>query len=471
MSGALHGGPDRIVKQTEARFLRDLPARIVASAVAWAWAVTALRGVGFLTVTLYALRTLPASRMGLWYVMLNLAGLATMVELGFSLTIARFVSYFYGGATSVPRLGLKDLTVCDAANYRGVAGLAVMARRLYARFALAVVVFMGMAGLGWYLWRGGRQSVTAGDAAAYVLLTVGSGVAMRGWFWNGLLFGMNRVRLTNQLMVAGLLADYALAFAGLACGLGLHALVMGQLAVNLIPRWAAQRLAIRLIPEDAYRTPQPIAWLDLWPMTWRSGLAALSSGLYIQNTTLICSLVTDLRTTAEYGLTMQLAIMLHGFASAVLAVKHPEIAAGRAQGRLREVSRVIRLRMALALLVYLAGAALLLWLTPLLLGGIGAKTRLLPLPQAAALLALVGVDVLIGMHAAVVQTGNEVLHLKPYVISGLLTVPAAYLLGRRYGVWGILFASFFVQALFNYWRTPMVCWQRLRQDAHPSAAP
>src|SRR5262245_10819306 len=54
---------------------RKLANRVTSSPVAWGGVMTLLRGVGFLVVMAYALKQIPTQEIGLWYVMLSIAGL------------------------------------------------------------------------------------------------------------------------------------------------------------------------------------------------------------------------------------------------------------------------------------------------------------------------------------------------------------------------------------------------------------
>jgi hypothetical protein len=58
---------------------RSLARRVTSSSVAWGGAMTVLRGIGFLVVMAYALRRLPTNEIGLWYVILSIAGLGAIV--------------------------------------------------------------------------------------------------------------------------------------------------------------------------------------------------------------------------------------------------------------------------------------------------------------------------------------------------------------------------------------------------------
>jgi hypothetical protein len=443
--------------------------RVLGSAVIWGFAFTAIRGVGFLIVMAYALRRLPADDIGLWYVMLNIAGLAVIVEFGFAATIGRYASYFAGGAADVPRLGLSSTPPRGVSNQPALVGLVKMARRLYLVFGVAVGIVMLVVWLGWLQFGSGRAVVTSARILDFVVLAVGSGFNMTGMFWTAILFGLNRVRLHNQLQILGLVVNYLVVLGGLVAGCGITALVMGQLLVSLLPRLAARRQVLALLGPEAVSSRMMISWRDLWPMTWRSGAITLCSYIYIQGTTFMCSLFTDLRTTASYGLMLQMALMLHSLAAMWVWVKHPEIGALRTQSRLPEVVRMLRWRLPLSMATYVAGASCLILLAPLLLSWLKSNTAPLPGLQMAALFGLIGLDLFLGHHSAILQTGNEVPHLRVFAVSAVLMMLLVWPLGRLFHVWGVLAAPFVAQLVWSYWWTPWQCWKRLLNPAGRSA--
>ncbi len=439
--------------------------KILGSAVAWGFAFTAIRGLGFLLVMAYALRTLPSSDIGVWYVMLNIAGLAMIVEFGFAATISRHASYYSGGATDVPRQGLSVTLAEGGPNRAALAGLLQMARRLYLVFGIAVGIVMLVVWACWIRFGNGGAGVTHVTTLRFLLLAAGSTFNMTGMFWTAVLFGLNRVRFHNQIQIAGLVVDYLAVLGGLLAGWGITALIIGQLLVAFIPRMAARRHVLALIgpvPADARVT---IAWRDLWPTTWRSGAVTLCSYIYLQGTTFMCSLFTDLRTTASYGLILQMALMLHSLSAMWVWVKHPQIGALRVQSRLPDVVRLLCRRIPLSMATFVAGATVLILLAPLLLGWLKSNTSPLPNLQMAALFSLVGLDLFLGHHSAILQTGNEVPQLPAFAASAVLTILFAWPLGRLFHVWGVLAAPFAAQLVWSYWWTPWHCWKQLLRSA------
>jgi hypothetical protein len=180
----------------------NLARRVTSSSVAWGGAMTLLRGFGFLVVMASALRKIPTQEIGLWYVMLSIAGLGAIVEFGFAATISRYASYYSGGAVTVAALGTRDFGSGEM-NTRGLASLVRMASRLYGLFGVLVGVLMLVAWAAWRFWGDApAQGIGPPESAAFMLLVVGTALNMTGMYWAAILYGMNRVHLFNQSMVA-----------------------------------------------------------------------------------------------------------------------------------------------------------------------------------------------------------------------------------------------------------------------------
>lgn len=442
--------------------MRRLAKGVYGSAAAWAFLVTAARGLGFFLVTAFALRVLPAEDIGLWYTIFGIVSMSLMSEFGFNVTIGRFASYYMGGARRLPAIGLPPPSAGGEPNYGALNALVAMARRLYRGLAVLTVMAAMAIGGGWLLMNGDAAGLRPMHIHVFVILALGAGLNMSILFWFGMLYGVDRVRLHNQLMLVGLLVGYVTAFAGLLVGLGLYAMVAGQIVLHAIPRLAARRRILAMLPaETRDGEAEPIAMRLVWPMTWRAGLLYLGSYLSVQNLTLICSFVEDLETTGSFGLTLQLALMLHIFSSVWLSTKLPRINSLRSQGRNREVMHLMARRIPLGVATYAAGAAFLMAAGPPLLKLLGSNTPLLPPVEMAMLFGVVTLNLVVGFHSAVLQTGNEVPHLPAFIFSGVLTAVLGVLLGGQLGVRGVILAPFLSQLLWNYWHTPKLCWQRL----------
>ena len=393
--------------------------------------------------------------------MLSIAGLGAIVEFGFAATISRYASYYSGGAVNIAALGTREFG-SGAMNTRGLASLVRMAGRLYGVFGGLVGVLMLIAWAGWRFWGDATpQGVGTRESAAFGLLVAGTAFNMTGMYWAAILYGMNRVHLFNQSMVAALVGNYALALVGLIAGAGILALVAGQIVGNLIPRMVARRVVMaELAGVDSSETV-PMSWRELWPTTWRAGVLTFCTYLMIGTTTVFCYIFADIRTAASYGLTMQMALMLHTTSTLWVWVKIPALSTMRAHGDWKGILGLLRWRLPASLLTYAVGAAVTVLLAPWVLSHLQSRTEMLPRPEMLALLGLLGLDLIVGLHSALLQTGNEVPQVPAYCLSAALTLLLVWPLGAKFQVWGVIGAPFLAQLLVNYWWVPYQFWGRL----------
>lgn len=449
--------------QTGKKIISLTVGRVMASSLAWGGVMTMLRGMGFLLVMAYALRKIPAPEIGLWYVMLSIAGMGGIVEFGFSATLSRYASYYAGGAVEIPRLGV-DQAVLGGMNKPAIAALVEMAGRLYRFFGVLVGGLMFAVWLGWLNWGAGGAGlaqVGVREVLAFLLLLAGTAFNMTGLYWGAILYGVNRVRLFNQWMVVGLIANYVISLAGLLSGFGILALVVGQVIGGLVPRLAARKCVRKMLETSRPGAGIMVSWRDLWPTTWRAGVLTLSTYLMINLTTFWCSVFTDLHTTASYGLTLQMALMLHTTSALWIWVKVPEIGVMRIQNNWKGILGLLRWRLPASLLTYGLGAMVVIIAAPWVLSLLQSKTEMLPRMGMVALFALIGLDLIVGHHSALLQTGNEVPHLRAFCISACLTLCLVWPLGRQFHLWGVIAAPCLAQVVVSYWWVPCQFWKRL----------
>jgi len=213
---------------------------------------------------------------------------------------------------------------------------------------------------------------------------------------------------------------------------------------------------------DKFPHPQTTAIKELLPMCWRSALTQLSAYLLARSMTLVAAQVLDLRATASLGLCMQFGFALAGVSQSWLAVKYPTLIQLRTKRDEAGLRRVVHQRMAMSLATYAAGAVVILVAAPYVIHLIGSRTPLLPTPIFAALLGVLGMDLYMGLNTSTMISENRVRYMVPFLISGLATLAFSVVMGRWLGLVGIIVAPFVVQLCWNYWWTPMACWEGLR---------
>ena len=189
----------------------------------------------------------------------------------------------------------------------------------------------------------------------------------------------------------------------------------------------------------------------IWPNAWRTGVVAIGSFLSLQSNTLVCGGVLGPTVTASYGLSFTLVAMLFGLCSVWVSVKLPVINMLRLQGRNDEIADLFARRMRLALLSYVAGALVIIFLAPWVLHWMKSKTPLIS-PEQLAVLALIRLlELHQTLYCFLVLSENYNPFLKPSLISGAGIVVVSLILTPFCGVWGLLFSMGLSGMCFNNW--------------------
>ena len=158
---------------------------------------------------------------------------------------------------------------------------------------------------------------------------------------------------------------------------------------------------------------------------------------------------------------LQAALMLHTLTASWISVKWPLLSSLRSVRQLSAVRRIVTERLALTMLSFVACALVVPWLAPTVLAHIGSQTPFLTAPLWAMLAIATGIDLFIGAHAALIQTGNRVSYLPAFVVTGLVNLLAGVLLARTYGTAGVLACAIVSPLVINIWWLPREAWRQL----------
>jgi hypothetical protein len=196
---------------------------------------------------------------------------------------------------------------------------------------------------------------------------------------------------------------------------------------------------------------------SLWPTAWRTGVATIGIYLTLSASTLICATFLGVRTTASFGLSMQLALAAISIASAFISVKLPLFAQMHARGRAGDIAAILFPRLRWFWLVYFGlGISAVVLGNRILTDFLHSKTPLLATPFLIALFLIIGLE----GHHAVFRELTLTSHRNPFplpvVLSGISIVLLGILFVPRIGLWALILVPGVVQLCFNNWWTVVV---------------
>lgn len=416
----------------------NLCRRLANSAVIWIWAVMIIRLCNFVLILPIVLRTLPVDMVGLWYVMLNLIGGVTLIELGMTSAISRHVSFALAAETP---------------DYSRIHSLIVASRKLYAFLAFVVLVVS----LGAGAWLSATHYETMFEVvplASFGLMAIASTGRMLGLYWNPLLVGMNKVRQAQQVQFFGILLSYVVTIVGLLLGAGIIALALGQCVTLLYPMLRSRHL-FRLQFPEVYRAPATHSdWKDIWFATWRSGLIMMGSWLGTHGLIVVSGQTVSLDVSASFAVCFTIAFTIHSVSQSWLVARYPTMSSLWAAGKVDALRALVKTRLTLSMATMVFGGACAWFLIPTLLQWIGSQTSPLPPVTLALLLLLASLDLFVGAHSAILIACNRFPHLLPMLLTGGATFGVAFLLAGEFKVEGIVLAGLLCISGVTFWVVP-----------------
>lgn len=433
--------------------------RLWQSAVAWSWVMNGLRlTAGLVVLPLLATR-LSKPDFDTYFVFLSLAALVPILDLGFSSSVGRAVSYAMGGARQLRAQGFVPEPGAVGPNRVLLWQLLHTTRWLYRLLTLGALAFLAALGT----W---AVSKAVDKTSSPALTWVAWGLTLlsilweiySGW-WNVFLRNLDRVLSSTRQVALAQTIKIALSCGLLVAGGGLLSVPLAGLVAALVQRYLARREVLAILgPEpggtDARTVRELIA--VLWPNSWRVGLQLFSNYLGSQANTLVCLPLLGLAASGQYGFTLQLITLCSSMAQVWTTVKWPYLGQLRVRQDLPAMQRVVWPRLWLQYATYLLLAGLVIGLVPWLLQVAQPDKSLLPMPWLA-LLALHGfLEMNYVFWGTLISTENRTPFTWPIIVSNLssFVLVLTLLKTTSLGLGALVLAPLIVHGLYNHWKWP-----------------
>jgi hypothetical protein len=436
------------------------------SAVVWLWCFNGLRlGFGLILLPL-VLRKLSTPDLGMYYVLLNLAGLVIMIDFGFGGTIARFVSYAAGGAASLQAQGIAPPAGAASPNLPLLWQLLRATRTLYGYLSWVVLVVLGLWGTYTVELRIHETSSAMVTRLAWAATLAATLADIYSSWWSVYLRGLNQVLAAARVGVAALIVKFLISVGLLLAGAGLLSIPIATLISSLVQRHLAR---VRCLAWLKDRPPdQPEAFREilrlLWPNTWRLGVQFMSTSILSNALTTACLFFFGLRANAAYGLSTQLMNIALGMASVWTQTKWPVIAQHLSRHEPAPVRAILRPRVWLQSMTFLLLAGGVVACGPALLHRFGSGKEMLPAPWMGWLLCLTFLEMQFSLWTTLIASENRLPYLWPTVATHTLSL--ALMLGLiRYtelGLGALVLGPLLAGLPFNYWYWPAHAARRIQ---------
>lgn len=432
---------------------------LLQTSVVWFWILNGFRLASGLILLPLVLRVFTKADLGMYYVLLSLAGLVPLVDFGFGNTIGRFVSYAMGGADTIQAHGVATSSIGKGPNYPLLWQLLRTTRALYRYLTLALLVILGIWGTYMVELRIHETSSPLITRLAWIT-TLGSTLfdIYSNW-WDVFLRGMNEVRAATRIVVAALTLRFAVSVALLLGGAGLLSIPVATLVSCVLQRQLARRRCLALLKEEPLTTRLNLKenLKILWPNSWRTGIHLISSYLTVNANLAICVHAFGLAANGKYGLSVQLMNIAAGMASVWLLTKWPLISQLQARGEPASVRRTFWSRLWLQNATFLPLTAGIVFVIPWLLRWFGSGKTMLPLIWLLALTLTTFLDLQFTTWGTLISTANRIPYLWPSVATNIVSLTLSLILVHftALGLGALVLGPLLAGSAFNYWYWPL----------------
>lgn len=347
----------------------------------------------------------------LWYLMMTFLGLQHVVDIGFSPTFSRIITYLAGG------VGVDDLRRPSKGGSgtldRGDLNRVYSTMRIvYSRLGLAWTLLLLLIGT-LALNRPISQAQDPQSAwLAWAVIVGVSYVSFRGEQYVSYLLGLNKVALIRRWDIVATAGSIATSFLVLYLGGGLLALVAANQTwqvLRVVRNWLLARSVMDGLLSSFSKEPfDRKIFYDIWPSAWRSGVGILMSYGVIQSSGIIYAQVGNTANVASYLLAMRFMQILTQFSAAPFNSKIPVYSRLYAEGKKAELVHVAQRGMRLSHWSFVVGFAGMAFLAEPLLRYIGSNV-VFPSPTLWALMGLAFfVERFGAMHIQLYSTTNHI---------------------------------------------------------------
>jgi O-antigen/teichoic acid export membrane protein len=439
--------------------------RIANSAVAWSGVFNCLRLASGLIVLPIVLRKFSAADFGMYGVLLSLARVVPIIDFGFAPTIARFVSYAYGGVESLSAHGIEKPADMAGPNYALLWQLLRATRTLYRYLTLAILLILGTWGTYIIELRVHETSSLLITRLAWGATLAAAAADIYLSWWNTFLNGMNQVVFAARIGALAMVVRLVLSVALLLIGAGLLSLPVAGIVSSLLDRQLARSRCRKLLLNGSSIKSQPFRGMlrILWPNSWRLGVQFLSGYLIINANIQICEHIFGLVATGKYALATQLLGIAATMAAVWTQTKWPIIAQHQARHEFAQLRKIFRPRVWLQTLTFLALAGAVVFAGPPLLKCYGHGKEMLPFAWMLLLALSTFLEMNFSLWTTLIVTQNRLPFLWPTAVTNVLSLllTLALIHFTTLGLGALVSAPLLAGSLFNYWYWPFEATRNL----------
>lgn len=434
--------------------LKQIPRFFIQGEILWTLIFTFLRISGGLISLPIALSKIPSAEIGIYYTFMSLAGIATMLDFGMLGTIGRNASYAWAGVDTLRAHGIPENCDKKEPNLNLLKTLTHVTRIWYSILATCICILLLIGG-GWFLY--GRiihEQMSPNLLGCWAAFAIVTSLSIGTSYWGVLLTGIGEVKKAAKFGTISQLLSIGILITSLLLGAKLWAYTISMMVSVCVLRLLCKKNYLTMIGGNLpsfFSRPEGQILSQIWPMAWRSGVTALGEFLTQRGNVLIVSCILGLEITAQYGLTVNLYVILFQIGGVFLYASNPRITQALVHKDHSLARKLFITRAYGGLLLSIMGAAIIIGFGNQILGLLGSHTSLMPPLFSLGIFIVMLLDRHQSQYSSLVIASNDNPFVLPTIASGVANLGLCTWLATKHGMPGVIIGHFISQAVFNHW--------------------
>lgn len=419
-------------------------------------ALNVLMGVIVLPIMLMKLTDLD---MGVWYVLAAIQSFIYLLDLGFSPTFTRNVTYAYSGISEISKDSIVTKNMLSGKpNFELLFSIYFIGKKVYRILSIVAIVILCTGGLAYYYSILPNQNINY--YITYSVFAVAMFINIYYTYVPAYMKGVGAVKESYQAYVISRLAYILIAFTLLLLNVGLLGVVIALLVSGFLLRICSgillkkyyKRCNITLYPNFEKYSLKSV-FTPMMHNTKKEALVTISNFVTSQMATFFCTSYFGLSISSKYGLTLQLLNLLSSLCFVYYSMVMPQIAQARVDDNKSTQKRLFSKSYAFMFLGFIVGLIVIVFLAPPIISLIKSNTSMLP----QYLIMIFGINLFLEktfqICCSFISTSNKLPYTYPYIISSCMILILYAVLPKIFSSGVILFAisSIAVQLCFNAW--------------------
>jgi O-antigen/teichoic acid export membrane protein len=302
------------------------------SDIAWSYIGTIFSScAGFILLPLL-LKYLTDSEIGLWYVFVAIAGLATLLQLGLTPAFTRNIVYCLSGVGTLSKSRKDGCSLSGEINWHLLKTVMLVSKIFYAVVGCIVFVLLVVPGSA-YVDGIARNENIEGLSVAWTLFCFAVVLDIYFQYCDVFLKGFGDIASSNksrtaskiiQLLSSGVMLFWGLGLIGACFGYLLGSVTFRCLSLLYARKQTEINFGIQSDPSKITIAEMREVLSTIFYIAWRDGIVMLALYAATQASALICSMFLTLGETGSYSILLQFGNTICSFAASYALSCYPE---------------------------------------------------------------------------------------------------------------------------------------------------